>query len=125
MLNKTKKFFVILLSIMFILSFFNTAFATNPNFNIGTFENNSKAPNEVKNLTKGTIGSAISVIRIVASGALVIILVFISIKYMTSSAGDRADIKKHAVAFVTAALIIFGSSVIIEVLIELAGEIKA
>ena len=124
MLNKTKKFFVILLSIMFILSFFNTAFATD-NFDIGVFENNSKAPDEVKNLTKGTIGSAISVIRIVASGALVIILVYISIKYMTSSAGDRADIKKHAVAFVTAALIIFGSSVIIEVLIELAGEIKA
>lgn len=124
MLNKTKKFFVILLSIMFILSFFNTAFATD-NFDIGVFENNSKAPDEVKNLTKGTIGSAISVIRIVASGALVIILVYISIKYMTSSAGDRADIKKHAVAFVTAALIIFGSSVIIEVLIELAGEIKS
>ena len=43
---------------------------------------------------------------------------------MVSSAGDRADIKKHAIAFVVAALIIFGSTFIIEILIKLSEEIK-
>lgn len=126
MLKQTKKIFIVLLSVFCIFSIYNTAFAEdNPNFSLETIESSSDVPPEVTNLTKGTIGSAISVIRIVASGALVIIIVVIAIKYMTSSAGDRADIKKHAVAYVIAALIIFGSSVIIEVLVELAGEIKA
>lgn len=126
MLKQTKKIFIVLLSVFCIFSIYNTAFAEdNPNFSLETIESSTQVPDEVTNLTKGTIGSAISVIRIVASGALVIIIVVIAIKYMTSSAGDRADIKKHAVAYVIAALIIFGSSVIIEVLVELAGEIKA
>ncbi len=121
MLNKVKKIFIILLSIMFIFSLFYMSFAGD-NFDINAFEG-KEAPDQVTTLTKDVIGAIVSVLRIAASGILIIMLVVISIRYMTSSAGDRADIKKHAVAFVIAALILFGSSVIIEVLVELAGMI--
>lgn len=97
----------------------------NDNFDIKSFDDPGDAvPDEVSNLTKNGLGAVIGIIRVVATGGLIIALIAISIKYMVSSAGDRADIKKHAIAFVVAALIIFGSTFIIEILIKLSGEIK-
>ncbi len=122
-----KKTIVILLILILSLSILSVVFASedeNDNFNIESFEGKGNVPDEVSNLTQNGIGAVIGIIRIVASGGLIISLIFISIKYMVSSAGDRADIKKHAIAFVVAALIIFGSTFIIEILIKLSEEIK-
>lgn len=125
MQNKVKKIMAILLCAVLVFSIgYTTLASSNANFKLDQFtDNKSKAPSEVTGLAKDTIGAAIAVFRIVASGTLIIIAIAISIKYMLSSAGDRADIKKHAVAFVIAALIIFGSTTIIEVLFEISGEI--
>ncbi len=122
-----KKTIVILFILILSLSILSVVFASedeNDNFNIESFEGKGNVPDEVSNLTQNGIGAVIGIIRIVASGGLIISLIFISIKYMVSSAGDRADIKKHAIAFVVAALIIFGSTFIIEILIKLSEEIK-
>ncbi len=122
-----KKTIVILLILILSLSILSVVFASedeNDNFSIESFEGKGNVPDEVSNLTQNGIGAVIGIIRIVASGGLIISLIFISIKYMVSSAGDRADIKKHAIAFVVAALIIFGSTFIIEILIKLSEEIK-
>lgn len=122
MQNKVKKLIAILLCFIFVFSISCTTFASN--FGLDQFTNDkSKAPSEVTGLAEDTIGAAIAIFRIVASGTLVIIAIVIAIKYMLSSAGDRADIKKHAVAFVIAALIIFGSTTIIEVLLGISNEI--
>ena len=43
-------------------------------------------------------------------------IVVIAAKYMLASAGDRADIKKHAVAYVTGAMILFGSAAIVDII---------
>ena len=117
---KSKKIVIILIFII-LLSFSNIVMADN--FDLNQFEDGNEVPEEVTNLTKGTLETGIAITRVVAGG-LIISLTAIAIKYMVSSAGDRADIKKHAIAFVTAAIIIFGSTYIIEALIGLSSKIN-
>ena len=61
-------------------------------------------------------GAILSVIKYVATGIALIMIVVIAAKYMLASAGDRADIKKHAVAYVTGAMILFGSAAIVDII---------
>lgn len=118
---KSKKIVIILIFII-LLSFSNIVMADN--FDLNQFEDGNEVPEEVTNLTKETLETGIAITRVVAVGGLIISLTAIAIKYMVSSAGDRADIKKHAIAFVTAAIIIFGSTYIIEALIGLSSKIN-
>ena len=44
-------------------------------------------------------------------------------RYMLSSAGDRADIKKHAIAYVVGAVILFGVTWILGILVNIGESI--
>ena len=67
-------------------------------------------------------GAILSVIKYVATGIALIMIVVIAAKYMLASAGDRADIKKHAFAYVTGAMILFGSAAIVDIIQEFAAK---
>ena len=118
-----KKIVMIILFLIIIFSICSTVLATD-NFDVDAFETSSKAPDEIKNLTKNSLGTYIGIVRNAAVGILLTMSMIIGAKYMLASAGERADIKKHAVAFFIAAMIIFASSTIIEVLIKVSEEIK-
>ena len=45
-------------------------------------------------------------------------------KYMSSAPSDRADIKKHAIAYVIGAIILFGVTGILSIIIEVSETIK-
>lgn len=64
-----------------------------------------------------------TVIRIVAVTIALVMLLVIGMKYMIASPGERADIKKHAVAYVIGAFILFGVSGILSILLEFANQI--
>ena len=51
--------------------------------------------------------------RIICVTIAIVILLTISMKYMMSAPGDRADIKKHAVHYVIGAFILFGASALL------------
>lgn len=68
--------------------------------------------------------TVIAIVRIVAATIAVVMLFVVAIKYMTSAAGDRADIKKHAVAYVVGAFILFGAVGILGVLDKIGQGIK-
>lgn len=68
--------------------------------------------------------TVISVVRIVAVGTALIMLMVLGMKYMISAPSDRADIKKHLIAYVIGAFIVFGSATIIGILIDLADTIQ-
>lgn len=80
----------------------------------------------------GTISSAIdntavtiiTVARIVGVAIATVMLITIAIKYMVSSAGDRADIKKHAVAYVVGSMVLFGAVGILGIIESVAENIK-
>ncbi len=86
----------------------------------GEFDGESAVDSNVTNAAV----TIISVIRIVAATIAIVMLLAIAMKYMTSAAGDRADIKKHAVAYVVGAFILFGAVGILGILNEIGGEIK-
>lgn len=123
------KYFVRIISVilisMFLICSICTVQAAN-GLDINAFENSGNVADvgKVTNLVKSTSDMVVSVIRIVGVSIAVIMLLVIAMKYMLSAPGDRADIKKHAVAYVIGAFILFGVTGILSALVELANEIK-
>ena len=97
--------------------------ADNPNFNVEAFDGQT-APDKVNNLTNKTLGTAIGIARTVGVGVAIVILMVIAVKYMLASPGDRADLKKNAVPFVIGAFVLFGTSGILTIIMNLADTIK-
>lgn len=84
------------------------------------FEGESK----VDNIATKSAATVINIVRVGAATIAVVMLFVLAMKYMTSSAGDRADIKKHAIAYVVGAFILFGAVGILGVLNEIGTGIK-
>ena len=66
--------------------------------------------------TREVVGIIVNVVRIVASGVAMIMILVLAMKYMMASVGDRAEIKKHAVVYVVGAVVLFGSSGILTII---------
>ena len=67
--------------------------------------------------------TTVSVLRIAGVTIAVVMLLAVAMKYMLSSAGDRADIKKHAIAYVVGAVVLFGATNIIAAIIEFTDQV--
>ncbi len=93
------------------------------NFNVNAFDTEPTEAAGMKNLVNDTAITAISIMRIVCVTIAIVILLTISMKYMMSAPGDRADIKKHAVHYVIGALILFGVTGILGILNNFAQQI--
>lgn len=92
-------------------------FASNPNFAIGSFEDKD-APTSMSSFVDNSFTEAIRIVKVVGIGISVIIIMVIACKYMLAAPGDRADIKKNAVPFVIGAIVLFGASNLLDILID-------
>lgn len=83
---------------------------------------------EQKNPIQGSTGSIsktiVGVLRIIGGTVAIVMLLVIAMKYMSSAPSDRADIKKHAIAYVIGAIILFGVTGILSIIIEVSETIK-
>lgn len=128
-----KKSIKILTKIMVIMLAMLILFSTlakvnsqsNPNFEIDPFESGNSVKTDVDDLVNNTATTVVAVLRIVSVAIAMVVLLTIAMKYMISSAGDRADIKKHAVAYVTGTVILFAATQIIAVLIDVASNFSS
>lgn len=93
--------------------------------NLSNFEDATGKVNGVTNVVDNIGGTVISVIRIVSVTIAIVMLLVIAMRYMLSSPGDRADIKKHAVAYVVGAFILFGVTGILTILTKFSEQITA
>ena len=50
-------------------------------------------------------------------------LIVLAIKYISAAPNDKAEIKKHAVVYVVGAVILFGATVILEIIKNFALQI--
>ncbi len=82
-----------------------------------------KTPEQVQNMIGTTTGTIIGIIRVIAVTIALVMLLGIAMRYMLSSAGDRADIKKHAIAYVVGAVILFGVTWILGILVNIGESI--
>lgn len=67
-------------------------------------------------------GNFLGIAQIVAIGVATIMLVVLAIKYIVSSPGDKAEIKKHAVVYIVGAVFIYGSVGILNIIQAFARE---
>ena len=114
--------FYIFLVLMVMYSFFNISFAAynyQNELDWADGEHNSDADNSVQNV----VGSIIVIVRIIAVGVAVIMLVVLAMKYMMSAPNDRAEIKKHAVVYVVGAIVLFASGGILSIIQKFASSI--
>lgn len=117
-----KKVICVVLLLMFILC------AISPKVNADGFKtgadfNSAIATNANSVIEKSAI-TVITIVRIIGVTIAIVMLLVIAMKYMLSSAGDRADIKKHAVAYVIGAFILFGAVGILGLLDDVAKNIS-
>ena len=69
-------------------------------------------------------GAVITIARIICMGVAITMLVLVAIKYMTAAPGDKADIKKRAVAYVVGAIVLFAVTGILTIIEQFAVVIK-
>lgn len=79
---------------------------------------------EVTGTMDDITATVITVVRIAAVAIAIVMLLVIGMRYMVAAPGDRADIKKHAVAYVVGAFILFGVSGILKILLEFSNNIS-
>lgn len=120
MKNITKFLSIILISV-FVMSLSTNVFA-GAFLNASDFDNIDKATN-VTNMVTNAAETTVSVLRIAGVTIAVVMLLAVAMKYMMSSAGDRADIKKHAIAYVVGAVVLFGATNIIAAIIEFTDQV--
>lgn len=120
--NILLKLITFLLITTLLISICINVYGTEDNFDTNRFDNSAATINEVDNLVNNTAGTVVAAMRIISVAIAIIVLLVIAMKYMVSSPGDRADIKKHSVAYVTGTLILFSVTQIIAFLIDIANS---
>ena len=81
---------------------------------------NSDGASEINDKALEISGTVITVTQLIATGVAIVMLLVLAMKYMISSAGDRAEIKKHAVVYIVGAIILFSASGILEIIERMA-----
>lgn len=108
MRNKKSMILILVILILVITGFFSVSFAAaSSNFNFAAFDGEGNT--KVNAATEKTMGTAVSVIRIVATGISIIMLSYIGIKYMMAAPQEKADFKKSISIYVLGAILIFAS----------------
>ena len=115
----------IILIAAIVISVANSVLANGVFLDASDFDAVSGQAEEVTNLANAAAGTVASVLRIAGVCIAVVMLLTIAMKYMISSAGDRADLKKHAVAYVVGAVVLFGATNIIATLIDFTNKALA
>ena len=71
------------------------------------------------------INTAIGFIQIVGTGISVIMVTLLGIKYMLSSPGDKADVKKQITPLLIGAILLFASVNIIQIIANFADNLPS
>lgn len=115
------KFLVVLMLFLYIIANISSVNAFVGE--ISTFDEDKEIA-EVDTAINNIGGTIITIIRIASVAIAIVMLLVIGMRYMISAPGDRADLKKHAVAYVVGAFILFGVSGILTILSEFSSQIK-
>ncbi len=81
-------------------------------------DKNTAINDQLVEIRSNALGVAQVIGMVVAMG----MLIFVAIKYLTSSPNDRADVKKYAIPFVIGAVCIFAAIGIVQLISIIANE---
>jgi len=117
-------FFVIIMSVL-LPNISNAAYDMMKNVNAiaDASETDVSGATAAITSTKRIAGAVITITRIVAAGIAIIMISVLAMKYMTAAPSEKADIKKHAIAYVVGAVILFGVTWILGILVNIGESI--
>lgn len=73
---------------------------------------------KVEELVNNVWGTVLTILRVLAVAAIV----FAGVKYMFASAEGKADLKNGMVGLVVGAILVFGASIVVEVIMSAANQ---
>lgn len=121
-MKKSKKIILRILPIVMLLLF---VFTTNvfagafDQFNVDTIDVNADtSTNTIKTVNK-VWGVVLTVLQVAAIAAVV----FAGVRYMFASADSKADIKKQMIWLAVGAILVFGASTVIHLLINTVDDL--
>ena len=120
-MKKVEKIVTIIMVVMMLATVCTNVFAAvsvNPSSWTGT--SNKIQTTEMNNW----INSIINVVATVASGAAVIILIVLGVKYMMGSVEEKAEYKKTLLPYIIGAAFVFGASALTGVLYNVISSAK-
>ena len=105
-----------LIFIILIVSctFMSNSVLASDNYNVQVFEN--KDSGEIGTSIETAAGTLLYVIKIVAVGVGLIMLAVLAMKYMMSSAQERATIKQSAMVYIIGSVVLFGAAGILDII---------
>lgn len=115
-----KKILIMFILLLILVSFIaNASFAvTGLSWGKRTNEFEVDVDDEIETPLNDIAGTVITVTQIICGAIAIVMLSILGMKYMYSSPGERAEIKKHAVIYVIGAFILFAVPGIIRIIID-------
>lgn len=111
---------ILMVAMMVVFSLTQFAFADMPSPTDFDNRGNSAGIDSVSNV----IGSILKLVRTVAIGVAVIMLIVLAIKYISAAPSEKADIKKSATIYIVGAVLLFAASGVLTIIQQFADNIK-
>ena len=119
---KTSTITKILIILLFITNLIFPNLSYSKSINPSNWTPDTYTQEEVKEIVD-TASIVVSVIRVVGVIVTVIVLLALGIKYMTGSVSEKAEYKKSMIPYVVGAVIFFGLSQILSLVISVVTEL--
>ena len=117
-----KKGIIIIISVILIFTFCNTAFAAEGVFDSARFDVENP---EIESTTTSFLANIIDVVQIVCVGIAIIVMIVLAIKYMGAAPEGKAEIKRNMVTYGIGAVIVFSAASLIDILLKFfAGNLQ-
>ena len=120
-MTKTKKWILRMIPVVLVLLVVSTnVFAFNNNtvtdvMNMGATSNSKTAMGTIQSIW----GTVLTILQILAVAAIIIA----GVRYMFASADSKADIKKQTVTLIIGAVLVFGASFVVQIIIGITSDV--
>lgn len=118
--KKLIKIIFLILFIVFIFSFCNMVIAATGSELTEKFNGVSENTTSGEDIIVKIIGAVLSAVRIVAIGVSIIMISVLGIKYMSVAPSEKANIKNQLITFTIGAAVVFGTTTILKIIMNLA-----
>lgn len=112
---------IMVVMISFIFGMLSLSFASEPEsvFDFKQYDNTEQRNGNADLIAQKTMGTAITVIRIIATGVAVVMLSYMGIKYMMAAPSEKAEFKKSAFIYILGAILIFAAGNILGIIVNM------
>jgi len=91
---------------------------------VKSIKSGAKADTTVANPIKNIGQAVVTIIRVVAVGVAVLMLIVLAMKYMSAAPSERASIKKSSIMYVIGAIVVFAAAGILGIIQNFANNLN-